>query len=185
MQKALRERWSVPMQLLHWSTVVLILVIGLMGLIMVDLPRGDATRSLLYATHKSLGVTVLMVILLRILVRCITRVPGALLVASWQRRLADLTHLLMYGLLITLPLSGWLLNSVAGQPLSWFGLIDLPALAAKSSEWRATVDTAHVVLFWSLIACVVLHVLAVVHHQFVRRDRIMQRMISLARKPAD
>jgi cytochrome b561 len=174
-------RWHRSVQWLHWLSVLLILAVATMGLIMVDLPRGDATRTLLYATHKSLGVTLLFVVALRLASRCFTTAPEPVSGPAWQQRLANATHALMYLLMLAIPLSGWLLNSVAGQALPWFGLFTLPAIAPKTPEWRATLDVAHVALFWSLVVVVMMHVMAVLHHQFGRRDRVLQRMLPLRR----
>jgi len=79
-------------------------------------------------------------------------------------------------------LSGWLLNSVAGQPLPWFGVVDLPALAAKNAAWRKPVDAAHVALFWTLAALACVHAGAALHHHWLRGDATLRRMLPL---PAD
>lgn len=171
------ERWSWPLQLLHWLSLLLIVTIATMGLLMVELPRGDATRSLLYATHKSLGISVLAIAAVRLLLRALGRAPAALPAPCWQQRLARASHVLMYLLLLLIPLSGWLLNSVAGQPLPWFGLFDLPALAGRNPQWRKPVDTAHVLLFWTLVTVVAIHVAAALHHHWVKRDATLRRML--------
>ena len=176
-------RWPGSVQFLHWLGVVLVVAIAAMGLVMVDLPKGDATRSLLYATHKSLGIAALGVAVLRLLVRWRTESPAPPASPAWQRRLAGASHALMYVVLCALPLSGWLLNSVAGQPLPWFGLVDLPALAPAMPEWRKPVDRLHVMLFWTLAGVVCVHVLAVIHHHAFRGERILLRMLPSLRGP--
>lgn len=177
MHAALRSRWHPLLQILHWSSLILLLALAVIGLCMVDLPRGDAMRSLLYATHKSLGVTVLALALLRLLVRARVRAPAALPGPAWQMRAARISQVAMYGLLLAIPLSGWLLNSVAGQPLPWFGLFELPALVGRQPAWRKPLDSAHVWLFWTLAALTCLHVLAVLHHHWWRGDAVLRRML--------
>lgn len=177
MQDPLRTRWPRSVQLLHWLGVLLILSVALVGLLMVDMERGSDLRKAAYALHKSLGISVLALALLRMLARMLTRAPAPVPGAAWQQRAARLTHLAMYVLMFAVPLSGWLLNSVAGQPLPWFGLFDVPALAGKDPGLRGPVGSAHVWLFWTLVLLVALHVLAVGQHQIVLRDRTLARML--------
>ena len=92
-----------------------------------------------------------------------------------------LTIAMFQALLLALPLSGWLLNSVAGQPLPWFGLFQLPALTARNPDLRQVLDAAHVWLFWTLAALVALHLAAVLHHQLLRHDGLLRRMLPAAR----
>lgn len=177
MQDDARARWAWPVQLLHWLGVLLVLAVAAVGLTMVELERGSDLRKAAYALHKSLGISVLALAALRIAVRLCTRAPAPLAGPGWQRRLAHATHLLMYVLLLAVPLSGWLLNSVAGQPLPWFGLFEVPALAAKNPTLRTSVGGTHVWLFWTLAALVGLHVLAAFYHQWVRQDGLLARML--------
>lgn len=170
-------RWPRPVRWLHWLGVLLVLSVAVVGLLMVDMERGSDPRRIAYALHKSLGITVLALALLRVLARAFTRAPAAVAGPAWQQRLAQGTHLLMYALMFAVPLSGWLLNSVAGQPLPWFGLVDIPAIAGKNPDLRKPVDTAHVWLFWTLVVLVGLHVMAVALHQWVLRDGTLARML--------
>jgi cytochrome b561 len=174
---AARTEWARSVQLLHWLGVLLVVAVACIGLVMVDLERGTDLRKTLYALHKSLGITVLALAAVRIAVRMATRAPDPLAGPAWQLRAARASHLLLYTLLCAVPLSGWLLNSVAGQPLPWFGLVDLPALAAKNGDLRKPVDTAHLVLFWTLAGLVVLHATAALHHHVFRRDDTLRRML--------
>lgn len=168
--------WARPVQLLHWLGVLLIVAVASIGLVMGDLERGTDLRKTMYGLHKSIGITVLALAVVRIAVRAATRAPDPLAGPAWQLRAARVSHVLLYTLLCAIPLSGWLLNSVAGQPLPWFGLVDLPALAAKNADLRAPVDIAHVVLFWTLVVLVAVHVLAALHHHVIRRDALLSRM---------
>ncbi len=175
-------RWPPTVQLLHWVGLVLVTATAVIGLLMVDLERGSDLRKLCYGLHKSLGITALALAALRLLVRVASRPPAPPPGPRWQHLAAHATHGLMYLVLLALPLSGWLLNSVAGQPLPWFGLFQLPALAARAPELRQLVDSVHVALFWALVALVTLHLSAVLQHQLWRRDRLLQRMLPWPRR---
>jgi len=178
------DAWARPVRWLHWLGVLLILAVAGIGLVMVDLERGTDLRRTLYALHKSLGVTVLALAALRGLLRLATRAPAPLAGPAWQLRLARGSHALLYALMFAVPLSGWLLNSVAGQPLPWFGLVDLPALAAKSAGLRKPVDTAHVALFWTLAGLVCVHAAAALFHHVWRGDATLRRMLPRRARPA-
>jgi cytochrome b561 len=171
-----RAKWAWPVQWLHWLSLLAILAVATMGLLMTDLPRGTPLRTLFYATHKSLGITVLALGLLRLLCRAFTHAPKPADGPRWQQRLASANHVLLYVLLLAMPLSGWLLNSTAGQPLKWFGLFPLPALTGKNADLRVWADTAHTWLFWTLAVLVSLHLLAALYHHWIRKDGLLGRM---------
>jgi len=180
------ERWSRPVQWLHWISLLAILAVAIMGLVMTDLPRGTPLRTFFYATHKSIGITVLALGLLRLLSRMFTRAPPRMEGPRWQQRLASTHHALLYVLLLAMPLSGWLLNSVAGQPLKWFGLFALPALTEKNGDLRAFADGAHTWMFWTLTFMVSVHLLAALHHHWIRKDGVLARIWPFGRRtPAD
>jgi cytochrome b561 len=125
------DRWGPVSQLLHWTIVAMILVMAYLGLTMTDLPNGPH-KIHTYALHKSIGLTILALVSLRVLWRLYAGaprpVPGT---PSWQERIASATHAALYALLFAIPLSGWFLNSTAGFPLQWFGLFNLPKLTHR------------------------------------------------------
>ena len=130
------DRWGAVSQLFHWVIVALILVMAYIGLTMGDLPNGPRKINI-YALHKSIGLTILALVLLRLGWRLYAgapeTVPGT---PPWQERIASLTHWALYALLLAMPLSGWVLNSSSGFPLQWFGLFNLPALTTLDDRCR-------------------------------------------------
>ena len=171
------QRWHPWVRALHWLGVLMVLAVASIGLVMVDLERGSDLRKVCYALHKSLGITALALAALRLLLRLATRAPAPLPAPPWQQRLAQASHALLYVLLVAIPLSGWLLNSVAGQPLPWFGLFELPALADRNPDWRKPLDAAHVWLFWTLVALACVHAAAAAYHHWWLRDATVRRML--------
>ena len=164
-------------QAFHWLVVVLVLVMAYLGLTMTDLPN-TPHKIRLYALHKSIGLTILVLVALRLLWRWYAGTPRSLDgVPRWQARVATATHWALYGLLFAMPLSGWLVNSTAGFPLQWFGLFNLPPIAAKNEAMHALTRSTHAFLFWTLVATVLLHAGAALHHHFVRRDGTLLRML--------
>ena len=172
-----RDRWGGVSQSLHWLVVVLILATGLIGLLMGDM-RASPTKVQVYALHKSLGLTILALAVLRLGWRLAAGAPATLTgTPRWQARLASVTHWLLYALLLAIPLSGWAFNSAAGYPLQWFGLFNLPALVGRDAGLRVTARDLHEALFWGLVAVTLLHAAAALYHHAVLRDATLARML--------
>ncbi|NOT87189.1 MAG: cytochrome b [Lysobacter sp.] len=171
------DRWGGISQLLHWTVAVLILVMAYLGLTMGDLPNGpDKIKT--YALHKSIGITILALVALRVAWRMYAGtphpVPGS---PRWQERIAALTHAAIYLLLFAIPVSGWVLNSAAGFPLQWFGLINLPHIVGKSHDLHELAEEAHEIMFWVLALLVVAHAGAAYYHHLFQRDATLARML--------
>jgi cytochrome b561 len=171
------DRWGGVSQLLHWTIGALILVMAYLGLTMTDLPNGPDKIST-YALHKSIGLTILALVALRLVWRLYAGspapVPGT---PPWQARIAGLVHVAIYALLFAIPLSGWVLNSAAGFPLQWFGLINLPKIVATGRELRELAEDLHELMFWALVLLVVAHAGAAVWHHLFQRDATLARML--------
>jgi len=133
------------------------------------------------ALHKSIGLTVLALFLLRLLWRLIDRRPPDEPGPRWQQLAAHGVHGLLYLLIAAIPLSGWWFNSVAGKPLQWFKLFNLPPLAAKNEDLADTVFAVHEYRFWFLVAVLVVHVGAALKHHVFDKDNVLRRMMPFGR----
>ena len=175
--KNTRDHWGSVSKLLHWTTLLLLVWIGWLGLTMGDLPNGPA-KIATYALHKSIGLTILALVLLRLGWRLYAgapeTVPGT---PPWQERIASLTHWALYALLLAMPLSGWVLNSSSGFPLQWFGLFNLPGIVGKDHDLHELAEGIHELLFWALVALVVAHAAAAFYHHLFQRDATLARML--------
>jgi cytochrome b561 len=186
---AVQDRYSAVAISLHWLIALGIIVNIALGLYFADLPRSDPDKFFLTQTHKSIGLTILVLSLIRVAWRLMNPVPP--LPASMSpvtRFAAHATHFLLYVLIIAIPLSGWLLvsSSPLGLPTMYFGWFawpqlpyfsDLPRVAKKM--WSHEFGTVHVYLAWSAIVLVTLHIVAALYHQFIRRDIVLGRMLPL------
>lgn len=162
--------------LLHWSMAVLILAqIGL-GLWMIDLPKdASGTRAGWFNVHKSLGIALLLLIALRLAwLGARPRVDPAPASAALQRA-AHCSHALLYALMLLVPLSGFLGSVYSRYPIRAFG-VTLPRLAAPWEAAKEAMSVIHQMSSYALIALIALHLLAVLLHQFVLRDRLLLRM---------
>ena len=169
------EGWGALSKSLHWLIAVLIAVQVVLGGIASDLKLSPLKLDL-FVWHKSIGMLVLLLVLLRLGWRLGQPVPRPAEVSPLLRRLAALTHFLLYGLLLLIPLSGWVVNSAAGIPLKLFWLVPLPDITAADDALKESAAEVHEVAVALLLALLALHVAAALWHQFVRRDGILRRM---------
>lgn len=160
---------------LHWAVAALIVIGFVMGQVMTDLAMSPL-KLRLYSWHKWLGITVLMLVVLRLIWRLTHRPPAPPPMPAWQRKAARATHALLYVLMLAIPLSGWLFSSAAGVPTVLYGLWQLPDLVARDETLADRLRFIHVALNNGLLALVLLHVAAAVKHQFIDRDGLMARM---------
>ena len=175
--KNTRDQWGSISKLLHWLVVLLILAMAWIGLTMGDLPNGP-DKIATYALHKSIGITILVLVLLRLGWRLYAGAPAPVPgTPNWQDRIASLTHWALYALLLAMPISGWVLNSSSGFPLQWFGLVNLPAIAGRDQDVHELAENMHETLFWILITLVVLHAAAAFYHHLFQRDATLARML--------
>lgn len=178
------DRWGAVSVVLHWSIAAAILFMGALGIYMKGLPIG-ADKIALYALHKSIGMTLLVLVLARLVWRLFAGrpllPPG---MPAWQRWLSRISHALLYLLLLAMPIAGWVMNSAANFPLRWFDLFTIPAIVEPSRELRRAAGDAHETLFWILMLLVMVHVGAALKHHFIDRDNVLRSMLGLrARAP--
>ena len=170
--------WGPVVRAFHWLVAVLIVAQGAIGLVMVDMGLTPA-KLRVFALHKSIGLTILALVLLRIAWRLTERRPtDPPAMPHWQRRMARAMHIALYLLILALPLSGWWFNSAANAPLVWFGLFDVPSLThGYAAAWKPRALLLHEALFWLLVALLVVHVGAALWHHFKQRDDVLKRML--------
>ena len=128
------EGYTVAAKALHWTSAVLVLGLLAVGLWMTGLPF-SRLKLAVYAWHRWIGLTVLVLALMRIAWR-LRSPPPALPVglAPWERRLAPVGHWLLLALVLAQPISGWLMNSAGGVALNWFGVLPLPSLLSRATR---------------------------------------------------
>ena len=172
------DRWGPVSQFLHWTVLVLVLIMAGIGLSLDSVPKSPR-YFWVFNLHKSLGLTVLALVLLRLAWRAYAGAPKALAsIPTWQRRIAGITHWLLYALILAMPLSGWLFDSAGGlRPLHWFGLFEVPKLVAPNTGLREIARDAHGWLFWTLAALVLMHAGAALYHHYFVGDATLRRML--------
>lgn len=171
------ERWGWVSLSLHWLTLLAIAGLVIVGLVMQELPNSP-TKIQVYGLHKSFGLTVLALTVLRLLWRLVAGTPAPVPgTPRWQSFVAQATHGALYVILLAMPLSGWLYNSASGFPLRWFGLFALPKLSGYDAGVKAFALAAHEWLFIALAVIVAVHAAAALKHHYLDRDATLSRML--------
>ena len=172
-----RTRYTAVAQWLHWIIAALIAIQFGLAWTADDLPLGLRKLSLL-ARHKSFGMTILMLAILRIIWRLANpppELPAGM--TPIERTLARATHVAFYVLLFAMPLTGWTMSSAKNYSVSWFGLFTWPNLISKNEAAFEILKTTHDYLSDLLLAIVILHVLAALKHHFWNKDNVLLRML--------
>ncbi len=167
--------------LLHW-----VMALAIIGMIVIGFVMGDvsplARKIAVYQFHKSLGLTVLALSIVRLGWRLLHRAPALPAhMPAWEVFGARASHVLLYVLMIGLPLSGWYIISTSSNtmPTQYFGLFTVPLLPVFGDKKGAheLSEELHELLAFGAIALVTLHVLAALKHHFIDRDDVLKRML--------
>jgi cytochrome b561 len=170
-------RYGVVAQLFHWVIVALIIVQFVLASRADALPLGVAKIQVL-AQHKSFGITILGLSLLRLIWRWLNPVPAEPAgMPRWQRIVARISHIGLYTLLLVTPLVGWLMSSARNFPVSWFGLVTLPDFIAPDKAAYELLHETHEVLALTLFCLALLHAAAALKHHFIDKDNVLRRML--------
>jgi len=170
-------RYGAVAQTLHWVIAALIVTQFVLASLADDLPLG-LHKLMLLARHKSFGMTVLLLAVLRLVWRLLNPpppLPPAM--KPIERLLAQLTHVAFYVLLFAMPLSGWLMSSAKNYSVSWFGLFTWPDLIPKNETAFEVLKETHEILSTVLLVIAALHVLAALKHHFWDKDDVLKRML--------
>jgi cytochrome b561 len=178
------RQWGSVSKFFHWTIALAILGNGIFGLLM-DLARSPMQKINWLALHKSIGLTVLALVLLRMMWRWADGRPTEAVAPAWQMLAARLGHGALYAVILALPLTGWWFNSVSGKPLQWFKLFNLPGLAGKNDALRDFAHGVHEYLFWFLLLLLVAHVAGALKHHVVDNDNVLRRMLPFGRLRQD
>ena len=171
------ESYGAVAQALHWLVAGLVIVQLMLGVYAANLPVSLARLQWL-TRHKSLGLAILALMLIRLGWRAMNPPPALpAFMPRWESRAARASHALLYLLLILAPLAGWLYASAAGLSVNWFGLFEVPDLVAKDRALAVVFKATHIGLVALLALLIALHMGAALRHAFLLRDGVMDRML--------
>jgi cytochrome b561 len=161
---------------IHWAMAAGIVAMLALGLYIEDMEPSLDTLWL-YGLHKSVGLTLLVLVVLRILWHRVSPPPAPLGgVAAWQMRLARGAHLALYALMVAVPVTGWVGSAATGLDVVWWGW-RVPRVAPVSEAWSEAAFALHGGLTTVLMAVVALHVAGALWREFGHRDGTLRRML--------
>jgi cytochrome b561 len=176
-------RHGLVAQLFHWAIVGLIITQFFLANKAEGLSLGPAKIATL-ATHKSIGMTVFGLAVLRLIWRWFNPVPSIPVNSPrWQQRAAHISDWALYGLILITPLIGWLMSSARNFPVSWFGLFTLPDFVQPDTARYEFFHSTHEILATALFFVAIAHAAAALKHHFVDGDNVLRRMLPVKLKP--
>jgi len=168
-------RFTGLQRLLHWLMAICIIAMLFIGVGMVSTIAPNYVA--LVATHKTLGIAILILVVLRIIVRLRSGTPPLPRDLPEPMRLAaKLSHYALYASMVAMPLLGWGMVSAGGFPVTLLWDIQLPAIAPHSATLFTLLHTAHVTLAFAFFALILLHIAAALFHALVRKDGVFESM---------
>lgn len=179
-------RYSTVAVVLHWAIALLIIGQIAGGFYMHKLPNDASEKFALYQLHKSFGLSILGLSVIRLGWRLTHRPPSLpTAMPGWQRLAARATHFVFYGLMFITPLVGWAMVSVSpiNVQTEWFGMFNVPHLPiASGADAGATEDVlkeAHEFLAFTILGLLALHISAAIKHAFIDRDYVFESISPL------
>lgn len=175
-----RDHYGTVAVALHWLMAILIMFMLLLGLYMADLPDlgFNNYKITLILIHKEIGVLVLMLVILRLVWRWLNKQPALPSnVPLWQSVLAKTIYFLFYCLMFAMPITGWLMSSAAGLPLSFLGVLHLPMLLSENQFVTKQLIEIHKITAFVLLGLLLLHIVAALRHHFYLKDKVLKRML--------
>ncbi len=169
--------YTLAQRILHWLIAAIVVVTVPVGLIMTNVLGDGPVKNTLFELHKSFGLIVFALALLRIAVRwrygAPPLVPG---MPDWQRHAAHVSHAALYMLIVLVPLAGWAGTSACCAPVNVFWTLPVTLPIEGGMERAKTIFPIHIGLALTLTALVFVHAGAALHHHLVRRDGTLRRM---------
>lgn len=171
-------RFGLVSKALHWTAAVLMLGLIWLGWYMVDLTYYDKWYNASLHYHKSLGLLVLILALAKIVWHWHTRAPAPLPgLKTWEKVGAKLMHYVLWGMLLLLPITGYLISTSAGKPIQLFNWFELPPLVEVDEALRELAITVHYYLAYAALGLIAAHAGAALKHHFINRDDTLKRML--------
>src|SRR5581483_565305 len=169
------ERYTVTAIVLHWIVAGMVLLQFTWGWWMQTIPKLPVgPRADAYNLHKSIGLTILALVVVRLAWRLLHDPPPLPPMPKWQRHAARVNHFMLYSLVLAMPIAGYLGSAFSGYPVKYFGWT-IPAWSAKHESLKELMSAVHLTLALVLAASVLLHLAAVVKHTLEGGSALISR----------
>ncbi len=174
------SHYNSTARLLHWLVAGMIVVQFILAQF-AENASSDLHELALLANHKSVGITILAIAVVRIAWRLShPPPPPPATMARWQVTASAVSHWSLYTLLFAIPISGWLMSSASAYSVSWFSLFQLPDFVAPNPELKEAFEETHEILAKLLLVIASVHVAASLKHALIDKDDVLHRMLSTA-----
>ena len=174
---AMTDRYTRVAIALHWILALGILLQIALGFYLGEVPRGSPERSAWVNFHKSTGITLAALIVVRLAWRIAHQPPPLpATMPPWERFAALANHALLYVCMLGMPLTGYVATNFSKFGIKYFGLLTLPPWGIDDKQVYAVFNTAHKILALVFVGLILLHVAAALKHALVERDGMMRRM---------
>jgi cytochrome b561 len=171
-------RYTRTAMAFHWLVSLLVLGMIALGFWMEDIPRGTPERTFYFNLHKSFGLTIAIIVLLRLWWRAKNPPPPfPASMPAWQAFASRVSHALLYLCLIVMPLSGFSASQFTKYGVTYFGLFKIPPLGWENKDIYEFLQGIHGVTAILLCTLIAIHILAALKHLLIDRDGIFQRMV--------
>ncbi len=172
------DRFGHVSVLIHWLVALTVYGMFALGLWMVTLGYYDVWYHQAPEIHKGIGVLLFIIMVARVIWRFVSPPPKPLdSYSRFTRISAVFAHLALYTVLFAILISGYLISTADGQPVSVFGWFDVPATITGLPQQADTAGTVHLYLAWAVVVLSVLHALAALKHHFIDGDVTLKRML--------
>lgn len=191
-------RYTKTAKTLHWLIAIAIFGMFALGWYMSELPKEApkqmaydlfdlgiytwalseeaSPRTFYFNLHKSIGITIFVLVLVRIFWRLTHKAPAMLAsYKAWEAKLASGVHRLLYVLMVVLPLSGFIMAVASKYGVKWFGLEFIGGL--DNTPLRETFKEVHVIIGLVILLIIVVHILGALKHKFIDKDETLNRML--------
>ena len=176
----MQQKYSLTMRILHWLIGLMLLIMIGVGWYMAGLPMESELKYEIYPIHKSFGITVFGLVLIRIVVRLFSNTPALPSgLATWEKALTKITHLLLYVLMLAIPVVGYLSSDFQGFDVEWFG-IPIPELVEDNEDYAHLMHEWHEILAYSLLLLIILHLAGTIKHRWFDKGSdtdVLNRML--------
>ena len=162
---------------LHWSMALILFALFGVGLYMTDLGYYDSLYHIAPWWHKSFGLLVLSLLIFRLFWKMVNPKPRPLEAHKpWEKKIASISHRLLYVLTIIVGCSGYLISTSKGDGVEFFGWFDVPSVLTITPEYTDLAGDVHFYLAWALVLLAGAHALAALKHHYIDRDDTLNNM---------
>ena len=173
MEKVIQvQKWPVSSRIFHWISAILLLITWILIVV-----YQNTDQNLYINLHKAFGLSVLFWMIARVFNRLLIKVPASVVMPLWQKKISQLTHLALYMILIAMPVAGLLTSVYGGHPVDMFGLFEIPVFVTPNRSTARFYENIHTGVIWPMIiGLTLLHIGAALYHQFILKDKLINRM---------